>query len=129
MLSFSVLGRRIASTNEAQTLPLTATVRRSSAWPRCMNRVVVVRTEKRPRVERMARFRFARGNDAQNNARGRFPRKNAGRKPEKKVAKANDADDQPVDCQTAQAAADPQHGAGAAVLAAKARRLHPRLYD
>jgi hypothetical protein len=57
----------------------------------------------------MARFRFARGNDAQDNARGRFPRKNAGRRPKRmpgqyaqkcraltpktKVAKANDADD------------------------------------
>jgi len=46
-----------------------------------------------PRSKRMARFRFARGNDAQDNARGRFPRKDAGRSCPNEGAKADDADD------------------------------------
>src|SRR5207342_498147 len=47
---------------------------------------------------------------------------------ETKVAKANDADDQPVDCQAAAPAQSAQQGAGLAGFSAEAGRLHARLY-
>src|SRR6266516_7081352 len=65
--------------------------------------------------ERTARFRFARMTQG-----GAILRVGCG---------ASDADDQPADPQAAGGAAEPQQGSGAAGLAAKARRLHPRLYD
>ena len=45
-----------------------------------------------------------------------------------KVAKANNADDQPADCQSAQAAQGAQHGAGAAVKSPQKRGVCTRVY-
>ena len=45
-----------------------------------------------------------------------------------KVAKANDADDQPADCQAAQAAQGAQHGAGACRPAPQKRGVCTRVY-
>src|SRR5262249_54398532 len=74
--------------------------------------------QRRSAKDRTARFRFARtrvGAVRAVNARDwMWP---------------SDADDQPADPQAAGGAEEPQQGAGAAVLAAKARGLHPRLHD
>src|SRR6478735_2936418 len=97
----------------------------------------------------MARFRFARGAKTRGKCRGHKPetmradvmsakrnQRGAGadnsvlaRIPGTKVAKANDADDQPVDCQAAAPAQGAQHSAGLAGFSAEARCLHARLYD
>ena len=146
-----------ASTNEAQTLPLTADVRVLSEGKRCGRdgpRLIAVRTGERPPLAmRMARFRFARGNairkrvagrgfDARERERrrrawhGAGAKKDAGRQPPTsfrldeptEVAKAN-ANDQPADCQAAAPAEGAQQGSGPAGVAAEARGLHARLHD
>ena len=94
------------------------------------NRSVVVRPEERPAaIWRMARFRFARGaksaemlgRQARNDADGESARdqqrggadNSVSRLHGTKVAKANDADDQPADCQATAPAQGAQHCAGA----------------
>jgi len=69
-LNFLEWGRRNASTNEAQTLPLTANVRFDGMIGRgAFDRNVAVRTRKSaPAFQRKARFRFARTDWCANDA-------------------------------------------------------------
>src|SRR5256885_3929286 len=79
---------------------------------------------------RLARFRFARIILRNATDGTGWSRTNLRSRPTASArARMNDADDQPADRKSAHGAEVAQEGAGAAAVAAEARRLHARLHD